>query len=83
MEPTKEKVLAEYKDLKARKLDDKTIEATICRRLKLRFYNTMKHACVAARIGDDAKRGAANMSILASRATKSAPILAATPSECC
>jgi hypothetical protein len=35
-----------------------------------RAYNTMKHACVAARIGDDAKRGAANMSILASRATK-------------
>jgi len=42
-------------------------------------YNTVKHACVAARIGDDAKRGAANMSILTSRATKSAPILAATP----
>ena len=30
----------------------------------------MKHTCVAARIGDGAKRGAANMSILASRATK-------------
>jgi len=44
-----------------------------------RAYNTMKHACVAARIGDDAKRGTANMSILASRATKSAPVLAATP----
>ena len=42
-------------------------------------YNTVKHACVAARIGDDAKRGAANMSILASRATKLAPVLAATP----
>src|SRR5687767_9348275 len=41
--------------------------------------HTAKHACVAARIGDDAKRGAANMSILASRATKSAPVLAATP----
>ena len=36
----------------------------------VRVYNTMKHACVAARIGDGAKRGAANMSILASRATK-------------
>ena len=35
-----------------------------------RVPNMMKHACVAARIGDDAKRGAANMSILASRATK-------------
>ena len=38
--------------------------------LRSRVPNTMKHACVAARIGDDAKRGAANMSILASRATK-------------
>ena len=44
-----------------------------------RAYNTVKHACVAARIGDGAKRGAANMSILASRATKPAPVLAATP----
>src|SRR5688572_30115212 len=35
-----------------------------------RAYNTVKRACVAARIGDDAKRRAANMSILASRATK-------------
>jgi len=37
---------------------------------RYRAYNTMKHTCVTARIGDDAKRGAANMSILASRATK-------------
>jgi len=36
----------------------------------MRASSTVKHACVAARIGDDAKRGAANMSILASRATK-------------
>src|SRR3970040_2307594 len=45
----------------------------------LRVSNTIKHACVAARIGDDAKRGAGNMSILANRATKSTPILAAPP----
>ncbi len=42
LEPTKDKVLAEYKALKARKLDDNTVEATICRRLKLPFYNTSR-----------------------------------------
>jgi len=36
----------------------------------IRAPKMIKHACVAARIGDGAKRGAANMSILASRATK-------------
>jgi hypothetical protein len=38
----------------------------------------MKHARVATSIGEDAKRDEVNMSILASRATKSSPIVAAT-----
>ncbi len=52
--PTKEKVLAEYKELKARKLDDKTIEATICRRLKLSFFNTSRFT-FAKLLGDPDK----------------------------
>ncbi len=54
LEPTKAKVLAEYKELKARKLDDKTIEATICRRLKLPFFNTSRFT-FATLLGDPDK----------------------------
>ncbi len=57
LEPTKEKVLSEYKGLKARKLDDKTIEATICRRLKLPFYNTSRFT-FAKLLGDPDKLAA-------------------------
>ena len=42
LEPSKEKVLGEYKALKARKLDDATIEKTIRHKFKLPFFNTSK-----------------------------------------
>ena len=42
LEPSKDKVLGEYKALKARKLDDATIEKTIRHKFKLPFFNTSK-----------------------------------------
>ena len=42
LEPTKEKVLEQYKVLKARKLGDATIEKTIRRKFKLPFFNTSR-----------------------------------------
>lgn len=43
LEPTRDKVLAEYKTLKLRKLDDATIEKTIRHKFKLRFFNTSRY----------------------------------------
>jgi type I restriction enzyme M protein len=54
LEPTKDKVLAEYKELKAKKLDEKTIEATLCRRLKLPFFNSSRFT-FAKLLGDPDK----------------------------
>lgn len=54
LEPTKDKVLAEYKELKAKKLDEKTIDATLCRRLKLPFFNCSRFT-FAKLLGDPDK----------------------------
>ena len=43
LELTKDKVLEEHKTLKARRLDDATIEKTIRHKFKLPFFNTSKY----------------------------------------
>ncbi len=43
LESTKDKVLEQHKVLKARKLDDATIEKTIRHKFKLPFFNTSKY----------------------------------------
>ena len=43
LELTKDKVLEEHKALKARRLDDATIEKTIRHKFKLPFFNTSKY----------------------------------------